>query len=128
MPSFDSDDDSDVEGENLIQRFFPGYKPYLSKLSPEADEIFDNQKIDDDLPEITIPNTQTMFKVLDNRKIPKELKFFTGGNDGDNELKFHAMLNIGMLNKSNEHFLDYLLSDFAREVLSKNKMKIHLDT
>ena len=69
-----------------------------------------------------------MFKVLDNRKIPEELKFFTGGNDGDNELKFHAMLNIGMLNKSNEHFLDYLLSDFAREVLSKNKMKIHLDT
>ena len=30
-----------------------------------------------------------------------------------------------MLNKSNEHFLDYSSSDFAREVLSKNKMKIH---
>ena len=38
------------------------------------------------------------------------------------------MLNIGILNESNEHFLDYLLSDFASEVLSKNKMKIHLDT
>ena len=32
------------------------------------------------------------------------------------------------MNKSNEHFLHYLSSDFAREVLSKNKMKIHLDT
>ena len=32
------------------------------------------------------------------------------------------MLNIGMLNKSNEHFLDYLLSDFASKVLSKNEM------
>ena len=128
MSSFDSDDDSDVEGENLIQRFFLGDKPHLSKLFPKADEIFDNQKIDDHLPEITIPNTQTILKVLNDRKIPEELKFFTGGNDGDNKLKFHAMLNIGMLNKSNEHFLDYLLSDFACEVLSKNKMKIHLDT
>ena len=55
------------------------------------------------------------------------MKFSLRGNDGGNELKFHAMLNIGILNKSNEHFLDYLSSDFAREVLSKNKMKIHLD-
>ena len=27
-----------------------------------------------------------------------------------------------MLNKSNKHFLDYLLSDFASKVLSKNEM------
>ena len=30
--------------------------------------------------------------------------------------------------ENNENFLDYLLSDFGREVLSKNKMKIHLDS
>ena len=35
--------------------------------------------------------------------------------------KFHAMLNIGILNKSNEHFLGYLSSDFAREVYQKIK-------
>ena len=33
-----------------------------------------------------------------------------------------------MLNESNEHFLDYLSSDFACEDLSKTQMKIHLDT
>ena len=38
------------------------------------------------------------------------------------------MQNIGMLNESNERFLDYLSSDFAKDVLAKNKMKIHLDT
>ena len=38
------------------------------------------------------------------------------------------MQNIGTLKESNEHFLGYLSSDFAREVLSKNIMKIHLDT
>ena len=68
-----------------------------------------------------------MFKELNDGTLPKELKFFRG-SDGSNEFKFHAMQNIGMLNKSNEHFIDYLSSDFAKEVLAKNKMKIHLDT
>ena len=56
------------------------------------------------------------------------MKFFLGRNDDGNELNLYAMLNIGMLNKSNEHFLDYLFSDLAREALSKNKMKIDVDT
>ena len=33
-----------------------------------------------------------------------------------------------MLNESNKHFLDYLLSDLARKVLLKNKMKVYLDS
>ena len=57
-----------------------------------------------------------MFKELNDRKISEEFNFFEGGR------------NIGILNESNENFSDYLLSHFAREVLSKNKMKIHLDT
>ena len=147
MPSFDSDDDHGIEGENPIQKLLLGDEPQkekiavmvgekdaitveektttkkvrflenLSKLFAEADEIFDNQQSDDDLPEMTIPNTQTIFKELNDRKILEELKFFLGGNDSGNEFKFHAMLNIEMLNKSNEHFLDY----FAREVLLKIK-------
>ena len=32
------------------------------------------------------------------------------------------------MNENNEQFLDYLSSDFACEALSKNKVKIHLDT
>ena len=75
-----------------------------------------------------ILNTQTLFKELNEGKLPEELKFFSGGTTGSNELRFHALQNIGMLNESNEHFLDYLSSDFAREILSKNIMKIHLDT
>ena len=87
MPSFDSDDDHDIEGENPIQKLLFGDEPQkekiavavgekdavtagektatkkvrflenLSKLFAEADEIFDNQQSDDDLPEMTIPNT-----------------------------------------------------------------------
>ena len=50
----------------------------LSKLFTETDDIFDNQKIDigGDLPEITIPNTQTMFKELNDGKLPEKLKIF----------------------------------------------------
>ena len=51
-----------------------------------------------------------------------------GGNEGTNAIKFHAIKSVGSLYESNENFLDYLLSDFGCEVLSKNKMKIHLDS
>ena len=51
-----------------------------------------------------------------------------GGNEGTNAIKFHAIKSVGSLYENNENFLDYLLSDFGREVLSKNKMKIHLDS
>ena len=47
----------------------------LSKLFLKADEISHNQRIDDNLPEMTIPNTQTMFKELNDKKIPGELNF-----------------------------------------------------
>ena len=36
--------------------------------------------------------------------------------------------SVGSLYESNENLLDYLLSDSGREVLSKNKMKIHSDS
>ena len=94
----------------------------LSKLFIEADEIFDTQKIDldDDLLKITIPNTQTTFKELNNKKLPEELIFLLRGTDGGNGLRFYAWQKTGMLNESNEHLLDYLSSDFSGEVLSKN--------
>ena len=104
----------------------------LSKVFPKADEFFDNELKDDDincdeLSEVMIPNTQSLFKKLNGGKIPDELKFFSRENEGANALKFHAIKNIGSLCESNENFLDYLWSDFGREVLPKNKMKIHLD-
>ena len=105
----------------------------MNELFPKADEIFNDQKTDvddDDLSkhEIMIPNTQTLLKEVNDGKLPEELKFFSGGSDSGNEFKFHGMQNIRILNESNEHFIDYLLSDFAKEVLAKNKIKIHLDS
>lgn len=100
----------------------------FSKVFPKSGEFFDNELKNndinyDELSKIMIPNTQSLFKELNDGKIPDELKFFSGGNEGANALKFHAIKNVGSLYESNETFLDYLPSDFGREVLSKNKMK-----
>ena len=69
-----------------------------------------------------------MFKESNDGKLPEEINFFSRETIGGNELIFHALQNIGTLNESNERFFDYLSSGFPRKVLSKNKMKIHLDT
>ena len=69
-----------------------------------------------------------MFKELKNAKLPKELKKNLGGSNRSNGLKFGALENMGMLNESNKHFLHYLLSNFAKKVPAKNKMKTHIDT
>ena len=34
---------------------------------------------------MTIPNTQTLFKELNDGKLPEELKLFLRGSDGGNE-------------------------------------------
>ena len=104
LPSFDSDNHSDIEGENPIQKILLVDRPpkklqlrwakkarllpekitikklfLIIKLILKADEIFDNQRIDGDLPEITMPNTQTIFKELNDGKISEELRFFSRG-------------------------------------------------
>lgn len=69
-----------------------------------------------------------MLKELNNSKLPDELKFFWGVVLIEVMNIYFMQCKTGMLNESNEHFLDYLSSRFAQEVLSKNKMKIHLET
>ena len=105
----------------------------LSKVFPKADKFFDNELKNgdinyDELSDVTIPNTQSLFKKLNDGKTPDELTFSSGGNESANALKFHAMKNVVSLYESNENFWDYLSSDFRREILLKNKMKIHLDS
>ena len=66
---------------------------------------------------------------MNEGKLPEQLRFFTGGNSGINKLRIYATNKLkSELNKSNKAFLDYLMSDNAREILAKNKIKIHLDT
>ena len=43
-------------------------------------------------------------------------------------LKTHARKNVGILNKGKEAFLKYLASKYGRDILQKNKLKIHLES
>ena len=102
----------------------------LNRLSSKADKIF--KKYDESLSkpdEMTIPHAQVVYKELNEGKLPEQLRFFSGGNSELNELSLHAINKLKIkLNKINKAFLDYLTSDYAREILAKDKIKINLDT
>ena len=108
----------------------------LNKLFPKANAGFENnnQKPSDDTEtlsraEMTIPQAQGMFKKLNKGKLPKQLKFLSvGSSGGGSELKIRAMKKIGTLYESNNAFLEYLTTDNTRAILTKNKVKIHLET
>ena len=61
----------------------------MRSLTDQETDIDD----DDGLPkhEIMIPTTQTLFKKLNDGKLPEQLKFFSGGRNGGNEFKLHVM-------------------------------------
>ena len=107
-------------------RFFEN----LSKVFPEANDIseLDHQPKITDKEEITVSNVQSIIKELNDGKLPNQLKFFSGKEKDENLLKTHACKNVGILNKGNEEFLQYLASKYGRDVLQKNELKIHLES
>ena len=63
----------------------------LNKLFSKAENIsgFPNKP-----DEITIPHAQVICKELNEGKLPKQLRFFSGGNNGINELRIHATTRL----------------------------------
>ena len=57
-----------------------------------------------------------------------DLDFFAGGDKNSKKLMKNAALYIGELNQSNRVFLEYLSSNFGARLLTKNKLKIHLES
>ena len=56
-----------------------------------------------------------------------DFDFYVGGDKNSKKLMANAVLNIGQLNDSNKMFLEFLSSGFGRNILFKNKLKIHLE-
>ena len=77
--------------------------------------------------EITVSNIQSMIKELNEGKLPDQLKFCSREEKEEYLLKTHACKTVGVLSKGNEGFLEYLASKYGRDVLQKNKLKIHLE-
>ena len=57
-----------------------------------------------------------------------DLDFFAGGDKNSKKLMKTATAYIGELNPSNRVFLEYLSSNFGARLLTKNKLKIHLES
>ena len=102
----------------------------LAKIFPEVNEIVKSNKIPNinEKDKISISNAQEMIAELDRLKLPDQLKIFEGGR-GEKDLLLQKMRkNIGSLSKSSLDFLDYLSSNYGKELLHKNKLKIHLES
>ena len=104
----------------------------LSKVFPKADEFFDNELKNDDisydeLSEITIPNTQSLFKKTKWWKNTWWVKIFL-------EREWRCKCTEVSCDKKHWFivwelwtFFGLFIVRFWTDVSSKNKMKIHLD-
>ena len=71
---------------------------------------------------------KSIIKKSVNESLNIDLDFFAGGDKNSKKLINNAISHIGELNQSNRVFLEYLFSNFGTRLLTKNKLKIHLES
>ena len=120
-----------------ITKMFPKIKEEELPLGQgDVDEFKDEGDLDflDKTDKYDFP-----MKEEEEEKIPKptikkqetldiDLDFFAGGDKNSRKLMKNAVSYIGELNQSNRVFLEYLSSNFGARLLTKNKLKIHLES
>ena len=104
-----------VTFSDTLQKVFPKIKRELIPLNSIAEE---DETEDFDITESSLVTNGS--EIID-------LEFFEGGGNYQ-KLFENATKNIGILDESNEKILKYLSSNFGRFLLTKNKMKIHLES
>ena len=106
-----------------ITKVFPKTHREISR-EPAFDSIteVDEEDIEDDF------DVSSTVGGLKDGGEPIDLDFFCGGEKNKQKLLENATKNIGILNDSNKKFIDYLTSKYGDFVLSKNKIKIHLES
>ena len=108
-------DQKTVTFSDTLQKVFPKVRKELIPLNSIAEE---NEAEDFDITEST---------VVSSRSGLIDLEFFDGGGNYK-KLFENAAKNVGILDESNNAFLKYLSSNYGRYLLTKNKMKIHLES
>ena len=107
-----------------ITKVFPKIKEEIKEEEldfgeADKDEFKDDYNDFDDYDKKTT-DTDTDFEI--------DLDFFAGGDKNKKKLIDNAILHVGQLNDSNKLFIEYLSSNFGSYILSKNKLKIHLES
>ena len=102
----------------------------IAKIFPEGNQIVISKKIPNinEKDEISISNAQEMKAELGRGKLSEQLKFFEGDSREKDLLLQKMQKNIGSLSKASLEFLDYLSSDYSKELLHKNKLKIDVES
>ena len=134
--------DGKIETRNIafskeITKMFPKIKEEeLDFGQADVDEFKDEGDLD-----FLDKTDKYDFPMKEEQKIPKptikkpvnetldiDLDFFAGGDKNSRKLMKNAASYIGELNQSNRVFLEYLSSNFGARLLTKNKLKIHLES
>ena len=97
----------------------------LSKLFLGIEDVGGNyldQNDDEKINELPIAELTEILSKVDKGEVPKQLKFFEGGQNQEFENKVKL---IGLSTASIE-FSNFLQSSFCQEVLVENKLKIYI--
>ena len=94
----------------------------LSKLFPDIDEKINQDKTK--IPKVELSQLSEILSEINRGEIPKQLQFFTGGENQDFESRAKV---IGLSTDSSE-FLNFLKSSTCEYLLTNNKLKIHIET
>ena len=65
---------------------------------------------------------------LNNANLPYDLHFFSDGEKMKKKLFEGVSKNVGIINDSNQKFLEFLTSKFGKNLLIKNKIQIHINS
>ena len=109
---------------DTITKVFPKTRREISRepLLESINEVDENEAIEDDF------DVSSVVGGLKDGYEPIDLDFFCGGEKNKQKLFENATKNVGVLNDSNKKFISYLTSKYGDFVLSKNKIKIHLES
>ena len=99
------------------------YPHTVIKLFPDAIEIKEDPEDNYD----SISEVQMAVSKLNDGNLPYDLQFFPGGEKMKKKLFEGVSKNVGIINDSNQKFLEFLTSNFGKNLLTKNKIQIHID-
>ena len=114
-----------------ITKMFPKIKEEELPLGQgDVDEFKDEGDLDflDRTDKYDFPMEQQPKQQQQQQTLDIDLDFFAGGDKNSKKLMKTAASYIGELNQSNRVFLEYLSSNFGARLLTKNKLKIHLES
>ena len=114
-----------------ITKIFPKIREEeLDFGEADKDDFEDKEDVDfldkSDKYDFPIKTTKPKTKTA-NLKQDLGFDFYVGGDKNSKKLMANAVSNIGQLNDSNKMFLEFLSSGFGKNILLKNKLKIHLE-